>query len=132
MPIESTVHVKLCVVAALCALLALPATAEATRKRPAAKTMRLSATAYCLSGKTHSGERARAGTVAADPRVLPIGTVLRIHPHRALYTVQDTGSGLKGREIDIYMWNCDEAVSFGRRDVKLTVLRSGWATSGRR
>jgi len=123
MPIESTVHVKLCVVAALCALLALPATAEATRKRPAAKTMRLSATAYCLSGKTHSGERARAGTVAADPRVLPIGTVLRIHPRRALYTVQDTGSGLKGREIDIYMPSCRKARAFGRRTVRVEIVR---------
>jgi len=123
MPIESTVHVKLCVVAALCALLALPATAEATRKRPAAKTMRLSATAYCLSGKTHSGERARAGTVAADPRVLPIGTVLRIHPHRALYTVQDTGSGLKGREIDIYMPSCRKVRAFGRRTVRVEIVR---------
>jgi 3D (Asp-Asp-Asp) domain-containing protein len=123
MPIEFTVHMKLCVVAALSALLALPATAEAARKRPAAKTMKLSATAYCLSGKTHSGQRARAGTVAADPRVLPIGTVLRIHPHRGLYTVLDTGSGLKGREIDIYMPSCRKARAFGRRTVRVEIVR---------
>lgn len=123
MPIECTVHVKLFVVAALCALLALPATAEATRKRPRAKTMRLSATAYCLSGKTSSGERARAGTVAADPRVLPIGTVLRIHPRRGLYTVLDTGSGVKGREIDIYMPSCRKARAFGRRTVRAEIVR---------
>ena len=122
MPIEFTVHVKLCVVAALCALLALPATAEATRKRPRVKTMRLSATAYCLSGKTHSGERARVGTVAADPRVLPIGTVLRIHPQRGLYTVRDTGSGVKGRELDIYMPSCRKAHAFGRRTVRVEIV----------
>ena len=114
---------KLCVVAALCTLLTLPATAEATRKRLPAKTMRLSATAYCFSGKTHSGERAGVGTVAADPRVLPIGTVLRIHPHRGLYTVRDTGSGVKGRELDIYMPSCRKAHAFGRRTVRVEIVR---------
>ncbi len=123
MPIESAVLVKLSIVATLCALLAVPATAEATRKRPRVKTMRLSATAYCLSGKTRSGEHARVGTVAADPRVLPIGTVLRIHPHRALYTVLDTGSGLKGRELDIYMPSCRKARAFGRRTVRVEIVR---------
>ena len=82
--------------------------------------MRLSATAYCVSGKTRSGEHPRVGTVAADPRVLPIGTVLRIHPHRGLYTVLDTGSGLKGRELDIYMPSCRKARAFGRRTVQVT------------
>ena len=84
--------------------------------------MRLSATAYCLSGKTSSGERPRAGTVAADPRVLPIGTVLRIHPYRGLYTVLDTGSGLKGRELDIYMPSCRKARAFGRRTVRVEIV----------
>jgi 3D (Asp-Asp-Asp) domain-containing protein len=114
--------VKLCVLTALYALLTLPATAEAARKRPRVKTMRLSATAYCLSGKTSSGERARVGTVAADPRVLPIGTVIRIRPHRGLYTVLDTGSGLKGRELDIYMPSCRKARAFGRRTVRVEIV----------
>jgi len=122
MPIDFAVLVKRCVATALCALLALPATAEAARKGPRAKTMRLSATAYCLSGKTTSGERPRAGTVAADPRVLPIGTVLRIHPHRGLYTVLDTGSGLKGHKLDIYMPSCRKARAFGRRTVRVEIV----------
>jgi len=120
--LTSPFPVKLFVLTALCALLALPATAEAARKQPV-KTMRLSATAYCLSGKTRSGERPRVGTVAADPRVLPIGTVLRIHPHRGLYTVLDTGSGLKGRELDIYMPSCRKARAFGRRTVQVEIVR---------
>ena len=38
----------------------------------------------------------------------------------------DTGPQVQGREIDIYMWNCDEAVAFGRRSVQVRVLRLGW------
>jgi 3D (Asp-Asp-Asp) domain-containing protein len=55
--------------------------------------------------------------------VLPIGTVVRIHAHRGLYTVLDTGSGLKGREIDIYMPSCRKAHAFGRRTVRVEIVR---------
>ena len=33
---------------------------------------------------------------------------------------------IQGREIDIYMWSCYEALQFGRQAVQLTVLRLGW------
>jgi len=94
------------------------------------------ATAYCRGTLTASGVQVRAGIAAADPKILPIGSVIQVDgvaaPYHGIYTVLDTGPEIKGREIDIYMWNCDEAISFGRRDVKLTVLRSGWATPDRR
>ena len=93
------------------------------------------ATAYTIEGETASGAQTRKGIVAADPKVLPIGSRIRVQgagQYDGEYTVKDTGREIKGREIDIYMWNCDEAISFGRREVKLTVLRSGWATPGRR
>jgi 3D (Asp-Asp-Asp) domain-containing protein len=117
--------VKICAMAALFALVVLPTTAEATRWTPAprVKTMRLAATAYCHSGTTRSGERTRVGAVAADPRVLPIGTVLRIYPHRRTYTVTDTGSGVKGRELDIYMPSCLKARAFGRRRIRVEIVQ---------
>ena len=94
------------------------------------------ATAYCRGSLTASGVQVRAGIAAADPKILPIGSVIQVDgvaaPYHGIYTVLDTGPEIQGREIDIYMWNCDEARVFGRRDVKLTVLRSGWATPGRR
>ena len=37
-------------------------------------TLRVKATAYCQAGTTSSGTRARAGIVAADPEVLPVGS----------------------------------------------------------
>ena len=94
------------------------------------------ATAYCRGTTTASGILVRAGIAASDPAILPIGSVIQVDglaaPYRGIYTVLDTGPEIKGPEIDIYMWNCDEAVKFGRKKVMLTVLRSGWAKPGRR
>jgi hypothetical protein len=40
--------------------------------------------------------------------------------------VLDTGPAIQGRKIDLYMWSCHEALAFGRKPVRLTVLRLGW------
>ena len=94
------------------------------------------ATAYCRGTVTASGVNVRAGIAAGDPKILPIGSVIEVNgvaaPYHGIYTVLDTGPEIQGREIDIYMWNCDEAVRFGRQQIKLTVLRSGWASVARR
>lgn len=88
------------------------------------------ATAYCRGDVTASGIPVRAGMAAADPKVLPLGSIVqvdRIAPrYQGIYSVLDTGPEIQGREVDIYMWNCDEAVTFGRQKVVVTVLRRGW------
>ena len=33
---------------------------------------------------------------------------------------------MQGRELDLYMWSCNEALQFGRKPIHLTVLRLGW------
>jgi 3D (Asp-Asp-Asp) domain-containing protein len=90
-------------------------------------TLRMTATAYCERGRTKSGTHARDGIVAADPRRLPLGTRLQIiapgKPYAGTYTVMDTGSGIKGRELDIFMASCGRAKKFGRRVVEVRVLR---------
>ncbi len=112
--------------------------ADAAAMGPPAKGSRgaFEATAYCRGTVTASGISVRAGIAAADPKILPIGSVIQVDgigaPYHGIYTVLDTGPEIKGREIDIYMWNCDEAVNFGRKQITVTVLRSGWATPGRR
>lgn len=92
--------------------------------------MTFEATAYCKGLTTASGVGVRAGIAAADPKVLPIGSVVQVtgvpEPHRGIYTVLDTGPEVQGRELDLYMWSCHEALAFGRRRVELTVLRLGW------
>lgn len=84
--------------------------------------MRVSATAYCAAGRTRSGEHTRIGVVAADPRVLPIGTVLRIPSQGRIYYVLDTGAAIKGRHLDIYMPSCRAAKRFGRRRVRVEIV----------
>jgi len=90
------------------------------------------ATAYCRGEITASGVAVRAGMAASDPKVLPLGSTIQIAFDRGLaryegiYTVVDTGPEIQGREVDLYMWNCDEAVQFGRQKVVVTVLRRGW------
>ncbi len=72
----------------------------------------------------------RTGIAAADPKLLPVGSVVRMEKvpekYAGVYTVMDTGPRVQGRQIDIYIWSCYEAVDFGRRSVQLTVLRLGW------
>jgi len=38
----------------------------------------------------------------------------------------DTGPAVQGRELDIYMWNCNEVLALGRRAAAVTVVRLGW------
>ena len=97
--------------------------------RPGASVL-LTATAYCQSGTTAAGTRTHTGIVAADPRVLPVGSVLRIlapDEYAGIYTVMDTGGRIKGRNLDIFVPSCTRAVEFGRRPVRARVLRRGWA-----
>jgi 3D (Asp-Asp-Asp) domain-containing protein len=88
------------------------------------------ATAYCKGLVTSSGVAAQSGVTAADPALLPVGSVVQLDfkedKYDGIYTILDTGPEVQGREIDIYMWSCNEAERFGRRPVRMTVLRLGW------
>lgn len=57
-----------------------------------------------LYGLTYSGVKVKRdlySTVAADPSVFPIGTILFI-PNYGLGVVADTGSAIKGNRLDLY------------------------------
>ncbi len=114
-------------------LLVLLGSAMAVSATPS--TLNVTATAYCDHGTTQSGTKTRPGIVAADPRVMPVGTVLRIldGPHSGVYTVMETGSAIKGRRIDIFIPNCALAEQFGERTLRVRIIRHGWnpkATDG--
>jgi 3D (Asp-Asp-Asp) domain-containing protein len=94
------------------------------------RAVRFSVTAYCKGEVTASGVKVRPGIVAADPALLPIGSVVQIEgipeAYEGIYTVLDTGPEVQGRELDIYIWSCFEALDLGRRKAAVTVLRLGW------
>ena len=88
------------------------------------------ATAYCKGQTTSAGVSPQSGIAAADPGLLPEGSVVEIEGagdrYRGIYTVMDTGPKVAGRHLDLYMWSCLEAMSFGRRQITVRVLRHGW------
>jgi 3D (Asp-Asp-Asp) domain-containing protein len=89
------------------------------------KTVEMEATAYCISGETRSGTQTRPGIVAADPRVLPLGSVIRVQGlsrYDGTYEVTDTGRAVKGRHIDIFIPNCTTAKRFGRQTARVRIL----------
>ncbi len=90
-----------------------------------------SATAYCKGIRTASGVNVRTGIAASDPTLLPVGSVLNVATgdprYNGIYTVMDTGPMIQGRILDLYIWNCNEALRFGRRSVQVQVLRLGWS-----
>ena len=85
------------------------------------------ATAYSLRGRTASGRPVAKGLIAADPRHLPLGSRVRLDAgtYSGEYLVADTGSLVRGKRIDIWTPSSREAMRFGRRTVKLTVLSYG-------
>jgi 3D (Asp-Asp-Asp) domain-containing protein len=127
-----------CISLLLIAVFTLTSSAlEAQTRRPLmhGRVLHLTATAYCGGGTTRSGIPAHEGVVAADPRVLPLRSVVRItwpHQTAGTYTVLDTGSEIKGRAVDIYMNNCSRARRFGRRAVQAVLLRRPFRASVRR
>ncbi|HEY2015548.1 MAG TPA: 3D domain-containing protein [Bryobacteraceae bacterium] len=115
---------KLVYVGVLCVLLKIGA--EASRYLP------FEATAYCQSGITKSGTLTHSGIVAADPRVLPLGTRIRVEnagKYSGEYVVKDTGSKVIGRHIDLYIPHRRLAILFGRKKVLVSVVRWGSRTS---
>jgi 3D (Asp-Asp-Asp) domain-containing protein len=108
--------------------LASPATGSTdAAAAPVVAAQSYTATAYSLSGRTASGATVRRGFIAADHRVLPLGSRVRVEAgsYTGEYLVADRGSAVRGRIIDIWVPSTHEAMRFGRRPVRLTVLSYG-------
>lgn len=90
--------------------------------------MQFTATADSVPGVTAKGTVTHRGVVAADPRILPLGSVIRVAgagAHSGTYVVTDTGSKVVGRHIDIYMDSRLEAKKFGRKQVVVRIIAIG-------
>jgi 3D (Asp-Asp-Asp) domain-containing protein len=86
------------------------------------------ATAYSVERTGASGKWPHPGTAAADRKVLPLNSRIRIYGagrYSGDYVVEDTGGKLDGHHIDIYMPTHAEAKKFGRQRVKVIVLKYG-------
>ncbi len=104
------------------------------------KVITCNATAYDLSfqscgkwpgdpgyGITASGTRAKYGTVAVDPRVIPLGTRMYIESADGSFVygycvAEDTGGAIKGNKVDLFFNSYNECMQFGRRNVNVYIL----------
>ncbi|MDQ2855730.1 MAG: 3D domain-containing protein [Acidobacteriota bacterium] len=104
-----------------------PKSAGNSHLEPATSPVHYTATAYSLNGRTASGKPVSKGLIAGDPSVLPLGTRVRLEAgnYSGEYVVADTGGSVRGKRIDIWTPTSREAMRFGRRLVKLTVLSYG-------
>ena len=110
--------------------LRLAALRESTAVPTPGARLTFNATAYCQGAITASGVTPQRGIAAADPRLLPVGSVVELESvdtrYNGIYTIMDTGPNVLGRRLDLYMWSRDEALHFGLRPIHLIVLRLGW------
>ena len=91
------------------------------------RKMQVKATAYTSAPNeggayAYNGERLRDGHIAADLRVLPIGTKVYIPSLNKIYTVVDTGSAIKNNKIDIWMSSKSKCMQWGVKNITIYVL----------
>lgn len=103
--------------------------------------MQVEATAYCACheccgkwpgnkwyGITATGTEAKIGTIAVDPRVIPLGTKVYVEglngaKNYGYATAEDTGGAIKGDIIDLYFNTHKETVNWGRQQVKVYIIK---------
>lgn len=93
------------------------------------------ATAFChgsprctirSKGITATGTKVAKGVIAVDKRVIKLGSKVQIvepKEYAGTYRAEDTGGKIKGNRIDIWMDTQRKAMTFGKRTIKLIILK---------
>lgn len=83
----------------------------------------MEASAYTYTGyRTATGHNPEVGMVAVDPSVIPLGTNLYIEGY-GYANAADTGGAIKGDKVDLFMEEYSQCMGWGRRTVKVYILR---------
>lgn len=94
------------------------------------KVLTMEATAYTAScegcsGITSTGinliENPDAKVISVDPTVIPLGSKVFVEGYGEAIA-GDTGSGIKGNKIDVFISSKEEAIKFGVKQLKVTIL----------
>jgi cystine transport system substrate-binding protein len=96
----------------------LPVTTPAPA--PAGRTLTVSSTGYSLPGRTATGLPVGWGVIAVDPSVIPLGTRLTV-PGYGEGVAADTGSGVRGADIDLWFPTLSQARAWGHRTVTINL-----------
>lgn len=87
------------------------------------KTMEVSATAYCGDSITSTMIKPYWGVIAADPSVIPYGSIVYIKEFDKYFVVEDCGGGIKGKRIDIFMNSQKECNNWGVRKITIKIVQ---------
>ena len=71
-------------------------------------------------GQTASGTMAKHGTIAADTRKFPFGTILYIEGY-GYGRVEDRGGAVNGNHIDLFFRSHKQALEWGRQTKRIKV-----------
>ena len=94
---------------------------EKPEPEPEPKIVTFEATAYTWTGnRTATGTWPSRGTVAVDPRVIPLGTQLYVEGYGEAVAA-DTGGAIQGQKVDLYMDDVNECLQWGRRKVEVKI-----------
>ncbi|MDK2902316.1 MAG: hypothetical protein PWQ93_235 [Clostridiales bacterium] len=91
------------------------------------EVLTMNASAYTVgydgvNNTTSTGQSVRRGIAAVDPRVIPLGTKLYVEGY-GFAVAADVGGAIKGNKIDLYLETLSQARAFGRRTVKVYILK---------
>lgn len=78
-----------------------------------------------FSGLKVTRDAEALSTIAADPKIFPIGTVLYV-PGYGYGVVADTGSAIKGKRIDLYFETKDQVYKeWGKKKLNVFIVKKG-------
>lgn len=81
------------------------------------------ATAYTYTGNpTATGANPRKGLIAVDPKVIPLGSQVYVEGY-GYAVAADTGGDILGEKVDVFFPTFKECINWGRRPVRLFVLK---------
>jgi 3D (Asp-Asp-Asp) domain-containing protein len=107
-----------------------PKESAPTTKAAGSKVVKVEATAYTASCKGCSGITATGinlkknpnlKVISVDPNVIPLGSKVYVEGYGEAIA-GDTGGAITGNRIDIFIPNKQDAINFGRKQVKVTIL----------
>jgi len=97
---------------------------------PSSKEIIVEATAYTASCEGCSGitatginliENPNQKVISVDPSVIPLGSKVHVEGYGEAIA-GDTGGAIKGNKIDVFIPNKQDAINFGRKQLKVTIL----------
>ncbi|PET68693.1 peptidoglycan-binding protein [Bacillus sp. AFS001701] len=107
-----------------------PTSESKTNDSAGLKVITMEASAYTASCKGCTGitatginlkENPNTKVISVDPSVIPLGSKVNVEGY-GVAIAGDTGGAIKGNRIDVFIPNKQDAINFGRKQVKVTIL----------